>query len=270
MANGNEFASNIAADGKVVLPGIKPTDCECGKVFVGWSAQSSIENGQKPADLFTTAPSTTLSSNKTYYAVYAEETTEGATPAEVARVTFQSASSDNTIDNSDDIKAKLVNTDEGISAYSGTKLFKGVHGLKMGASKAAGSLTLTLTNTASVTKVVVNASQFGTDTGTLQVSAGSQVLGSKSPASNLEYAASTPVETNTITLTTTKRAYVSSISVVTGGVVSHSNYTTACGCEGTAIENTELAPKAEKTVENGQIVILRGNEKYTVLGQKIK
>lgn len=270
MANGNEFASNIAADGKVVLPGIKPTDCECGKVFVGWSAQSSIENGQKPADLFTTAPSTTISSNKTYYAVYAEETTEGATPAEVARVTFQSASSDNTIDNSDDIKAKLVNTDEGISAYSGTKLFKGKQGLKMGASKAPGSLTLTLTNTVSVTKVVVNASQFGTDTGTLQVSAGSQVLGSKSPASNLEYAASTPVETNTITLTTTQRAYVSSISVVAGGVVSHSNYTTACGCDETAIENTELAPKAEKTVENGQIVILRGNEKYTVFGQKIK
>ena len=35
-------------------------------------------------------------------------------------------------------------------------------------------------------------------------------------------------------------------------------------------ENTELTPKAEKAVENGQIVILRGNEKYTVLGQKIK
>ena len=36
-----------------------------------------------------------------------------------------------------------------------------------------------------------------------------------------------------------------------------------------AIENTGVAEKAVKIVENGQIVILRGNEKYTVLGQKI-
>ena len=38
----------------------------------------------------------------------------------------------------------------------------------------------------------------------------------------------------------------------------------------TAIENAGVTEKAVKVIENGQIVILRGNEKYTVLGQKIK
>ena len=37
----------------------------------------------------------------------------------------------------------------------------------------------------------------------------------------------------------------------------------------TAIENAGVAEKAVKIVENGQIVILRGDKKYTVLGQKI-
>lgn len=38
----------------------------------------------------------------------------------------------------------------------------------------------------------------------------------------------------------------------------------------TAIENTAVAPQAVKVIENGQIVIIRDNEKYTILGQKIQ
>jgi len=38
----------------------------------------------------------------------------------------------------------------------------------------------------------------------------------------------------------------------------------------TAIDNAEVAPKAVKVLENGQIVIIRDNEKYTIFGQKIQ
>ena len=38
----------------------------------------------------------------------------------------------------------------------------------------------------------------------------------------------------------------------------------------TAIENTKAAAKAVKVMENGQIVIIRDNEKYTIFGQKIQ
>lgn len=47
-------------------------------------------------------------------------------------------------------------------------------------------------------------------------------------------------------------------------------YTTTIICGSTNIENTNIAPKAIKHIENGQIVIIRGNEKYTIFGQKIK
>ncbi len=37
-----------------------------------------------------------------------------------------------------------------------------------------------------------------------------------------------------------------------------------------AFENTVVAPKAEKILENGQVVIIRDNEKYSIFGQKIQ
>ena len=47
-------------------------------------------------------------------------------------------------------------------------------------------------------------------------------------------------------------------------------YSSVVSCSATAIENNVVAPKAQKVIENGQIVIIRGNEKYTIFGQKIQ
>jgi hypothetical protein len=42
-------------------------------------------------------------------------------------------------------------------------------------------------------------------------------------------------------------------------------------CSGTDIENTVVGgEKAVKVIENGQIIIVRGKEKYTIFGQKIQ
>ena len=51
----------------------------CGeKVFMGWSENNiGTTPGGKPDDLFTTAPTTAITSNKTYYAVFATKTTSG-------------------------------------------------------------------------------------------------------------------------------------------------------------------------------------------------
>ena len=51
----------------------------CGeKVFMGWSETNiGTTPGGKPDDLFTTAPTTAITSNKTYYAVFATKTTSG-------------------------------------------------------------------------------------------------------------------------------------------------------------------------------------------------
>ena len=249
----------------LVLPNA-PT-CEDGKVFVGWTMQSSVD-GSKPTDLFTSAAGKTVSEAVTYYAVFADKEEGSSTPSEVASVTFKTSDSDSNqaVTNI----SSIVSQSTGIASSECTKVYQGKDGAKLGASKTAGSMTLTLSSTYTVSKVVVNASQFGTDTGKLTVTAGSTQLGSKSPVSNLEFVAGTPVETNTITIaTSSKRAYVQSISVVAGGGVSYSNYSITCSGE-TAIDNNVVAPKAIKVLENGQIVIILGDQKYTIFGQKIQ
>lgn len=71
--DGDETTSEIMQEDPLVLPA-NPANCENGKVFVGWTAQSEV-SGEKPADLFTTAAGKTVTEAITYYAVFA--TAEG-------------------------------------------------------------------------------------------------------------------------------------------------------------------------------------------------
>ena len=47
-------------------------------------------------------------------------------------------------------------------------------------------------------------------------------------------------------------------------------YSSVVTCGETAIDNNVVAPKAIKVLENGQIVIILGDQKYTIFGQKIQ
>lgn len=71
--DGVETTSEIMQEDPLVLPA-NPANCENGKVFVGWTAESEV-SGDAPADLFTTAGSKTVTEAITYYAVFA--TAEG-------------------------------------------------------------------------------------------------------------------------------------------------------------------------------------------------
>lgn len=54
------------------------------------------------------------------------------------------------------------------------------------------------------------------------------------------------------------------------GPVSTTYYSSVVSCTGTNIESVVIEEKARKVIENGQIVIVRGKEKYTIFGQKIQ
>ncbi len=83
-----EYAINWSVDGVVTteqtsggkiatLPTAPTVPSGCsGKVFVGWSETNigSTPTATAPADLFTTAPTTTITSDKTYYAVFGNGT----------------------------------------------------------------------------------------------------------------------------------------------------------------------------------------------------
>ena len=190
-------------------------------VFDGWSSS-------KVNETTTTQPGyiTSVSSASTVYAVYAKTESSGSAPhratmaeSTVASVTFNDASSDGTADKSSSI-SELVNSASGISSYSGSKVYAGTTGVKIGSGSATGTVTLTLSSAANVKSVVVNAKKYGSDTGKLSVTAGSTAIGSAQspPAStgNLTFTAETAVaNTTTISVSTSaKRAYIKSITVI--------------------------------------------------------
>ncbi len=83
--DGEETTTQIMQEDPLELPA-DPANCESGKVFVGWTAQSSVD-GEKPADLFKTAAGKTVTEAVTYYAVFA--TADGEGSAVDASTTFK-------------------------------------------------------------------------------------------------------------------------------------------------------------------------------------
>lgn len=75
--NGETTTQNFFDGDALTLP-TNPADCEESQVFVGWTAQSSIVGGAEPADLFAEAGTKTVTSNATYYAVFATPSGSGA------------------------------------------------------------------------------------------------------------------------------------------------------------------------------------------------
>lgn len=259
--------------GTLVLPATTPSDCSGanGKKFVGWTESSSV-SGSAPADLFTSGSGKTVTENKTYYAVYATETTSPAPrrakagTSEVASVTFANASSDGTADKSSSI-SDLVSSASGISSYSGSKVYAGTTGVKIGSGSATGSVTITLSSSATVKEVKVTAKKYGSDTGTLSVKAGSTAIGeAQSPpasAGELTFTAETAVEdVTTITVaTSSKRAYISSITVYEetsgggggGSSATYSDYSLSCGaaCTNTPTMSFSAPTTVSKTTADG-------------------
>ncbi len=77
--DGNPTTSVVSGGTITTLPTDPATPSGCpDKVFIGWSATNiSGSADDVPADLFTTAPTETIGSDKIYYAVFATKTTSG-------------------------------------------------------------------------------------------------------------------------------------------------------------------------------------------------
>ena len=236
--NRHGVTQTLTCTGTYTLPTASTEEDACdGWEFKGWTTSSDYNS--------TTAPTytTSVSSASTLYAVYGNTSPSAPSRAKmaentVASVTFSDANSDGSSEINNSI-ANNVSSSTGISSYSGSKVYAGTTGIKLGASKSAGSITIELSSAANVKSVVVNAKQYSSDTGTLSVTAGSTAIGSAQspPAStgNLTFTAETAVaNTTTITVSTSaKRAYIKSITVIaetTGGGGSTTTYKTSPDC----------------------------------------
>ena len=111
------------------------------------------------------------------------------------------------------------------SCSSADRVYQGKNdtGIKIGYGSGPGSLTLSILSAAqtSVTKISVVSSSYGSDSGTLSLKSGSTTLVSSfNPSDGCEYNFSTASTVSSITLaTSTKRAYISSITFTVGGSV---------------------------------------------------
>lgn len=81
MANGSTYHSATVQSGASPSVPTAPDNCSSSRIFMGWTAQSGYSNASSaPGDLFTTtAP--TVSSNTTFYAVYATRSSGGSSTA---------------------------------------------------------------------------------------------------------------------------------------------------------------------------------------------
>ncbi len=228
--------------------------------FDGWATSNVAKTTTQPSYI------TSVSSEGTVYAVYAKTESSGSAPhratmatSTVASVTFSDANSDGSSEINNSI-AKNVSSSTGISSYSGSKVYAGKTGVKIGTGSASGSITLTLSSAANVKSVVVNAKKYGSDSGTLSVKAGSTAVGSaqspNSTAGDLTFTATTAVSnTTTITVASSKRAYIKSITVIAGTSGGGSTATTyyasepeECNCSGKLGTPVVMATPSDGTI----------------------
>ena len=246
-------------DDDINAPATNPVSCDADEfTFVGWVAAEQIsETTSKPEVL--TFPQTMPVGNVNYYALYRR--VEGSGGGE-ASVTFKSKTgSDDGTDRTEDsaIKENLVESYTGISSFSASRAYLGLSGVKLGASGGTGYITLNLSSPITTNTITVHAAKYGTDTGDLQIEVnGSNSFGSAlSPADGtLTFTNSSEVEISDLTISTTsKRAYVASISLGGGGT---SYYTTSPVC--TPCEHKVTLTKGAET--NGTFTLSKANGEY--------
>ena len=259
-ADGDNFASTTST-GTIVLPETEPTPCE-GMVFVGWTATENYSSA-------TTAPTLVnagelVAEGATFYAVFATQSGEGGA-AQTTTYTFTS-------------KAWADATNSWTGKQDGYAYDSGKQGVQVTAGvSGAGAETKTAMN--NVSKIVVSYCTNATKgEGSIKMSVGSTeqtktvTKTGGADLRNLEYTFNNASGKVGIEVTcTTNSIYIHSVAVTAAGGASYSNYTTSCNSGQTAIEHTEAEqPTAVKAIRNGQLVILRGNEVYSVTGVRLQ
>ena len=267
-ADGADFASTTSI-GTIVLPESEPEPCE-GKVFIGWTATENYSSETTAPTLVNAGDA--IAEPATFYAVFATRSGEsgnasfdgtnggtfkiyaqaGSTKC-YATSTLSSNKLQSTTSEADAAEFDVqpvsggftIQTDGKYLAYTGTKSAKTNVGLKDEA------YTWTFTGGTNGTWRVNSA----TENRALVFRAGEYNVFAGYATSNISAGGTEYFD----------------LEIGGGTSVVYTNYTTSCGGSGTAIENTIAEqPAAVKAIRNGQLVILRGNEVYSLTGVRLQ
>ncbi len=261
-ADGAEFAKTTST-GKIVLPESEPTACE-GKVFVGWTATENYRSDDAPTFVQAGAA---ITEPTTFYAVFATQDGEGG-----------EAAFDGSTGGTFKIYAQVGDTKYyATSTVSNNKL----------------QSTTTESEAADFVLTPANDGGFSIATDGKYLSNGSKTNVSLSTTAqqwNIEDGTEGTWRVNSTANTGRALAFRAGEYNVFGayatsningteyfdleiggeGGASYSNYSTSCGGE-TAIGDVEAAkPAAFKTIRDGRIVIVRGDEEFNITGERIR
>ena len=260
MVDGAEYIKT-SSTGKLVLPAEDPTPCG-ERVFIGWCADANYESA-------TTAPTLavagqTVEEGAIFYAIFATKEGEGG---EQQTTTYSFTAKD-----------WSDATDSWTSNKDGYGYDKTKEAVQITAN-ASGAKATTRKDVTDVSKIVVTyCTNAKTGAGSIEMSVGSQKVSQNvtkdggNAMRDLEFAFNKASGAASIEVTcTTNSIYVHSVAITAGGGASYGDYSTKSGCGAEGIEETEVAkPAATKIIREGRIVIIRGDEEFTITGERIR
>ena len=249
MADGSSFGTSTAASGASPdVPATNPTNCSASRVFVGWTATSGYTGNSAPADLFTTtAP--TITTDKTFYAVYADATTSGSgsESTTVSMSTFTTVSGD--VDGDSNVSYAAT---QGAAANA-----PAINSNVIRIYQNGGLLTITANNGKKLTSITIGSSMATTVT---------YAIDGGSASSNQSLTAGNSFTLNSINATSVvftctgtdknSRLYLTNLSVTysgSGSTTTYDNYSTMCSACTPVAATASFASSTKATTVGGTV-----------------
>lgn len=272
--NGKTSTSQFAMEEALVLPA-EPESCDTNMVFVGWSA-NQVTDGQKPADLFRFAGSKVASEDITYYAVFAKRVGSELSTVTDTLTVEATGSTGNTYSIWQNISMNSS------AAYAGNSA-GGYDAIQIRAKNNNSGIVTTISGGV-LLKVQVEWEEHNLETRVLDI------YGNNVPYTDATdlYGENKGTKLGSLTFGETEldildeyqyigirsnygTIYLNSVSFTwSNSAVTFSDYTTSCGGQEEGIEDAQINTPFRKIMRDGQLIIVRDNEQYTILGQKIK
>ena len=232
MADGSQVGTSYAASGASPdVPASNPTNCSASRVFVGWTATSGYSGNSAPGDLFTTtAP--TITTDKTFYAVYADKSTSAGGGTGSETLTCSAGTIDNNTMRFNTTNFSVEHA-KGISAnfasYSPWRIYNG-NTVTISGSFSITSVVITCGSN-DYAKVASNAKLTPTGGGTVSASASSTTC---------TIAATGTVTSLVISPSAQTRWSEIKINYSGGGSITYSNYSTQCTASSCTLSSITL------------------------------
>ena len=232
MADGSQVGTSYAASGASPdVPASNPSNCTSSRVFVGWTATSGYSGNSAPADLFTTtAP--TITTDKTFFAVYADKSTSAGGGTGSETLTCSAGTIDNNTMRFNTTNFSVEHA-KGISAnfasYSPWRIYNG-NTVTISGSFSITSVVITCGSN-DYAKVASNAKLTPTGGGTVSASASSTTC---------TIAATGTVTSLVISPSAQTRWSEIKINYSGGGSITYSNYSTQCTASSCTLSNITL------------------------------